>query len=63
MADHEGNIASAPAGSFLKRRGNRRGYQISEGWTGENDILGVLNFEEKPALVNPKEGFIFSANQ
>lgn len=34
----------------------------SPGWTGEHDWHGYIPFDEKPFALNPKSGYVVSAN-
>jgi acyl-homoserine lactone acylase PvdQ len=63
MADDQGNIAFYPFSSFPNRKdiyAAARG--IKEGWTGKYDWNGFVNPKKIPDLVNPKKGYIFTAN-
>jgi penicillin amidase len=62
LADSKGNIAYAPAGTFPKRARVDIGQHVSQGWTGEDEWDGYLDASEKPYSLNPKKGYIASAN-
>ena len=48
-------------GSYpLRRKG--RGYFPSPGWTGEYDWSGLTDFANLPRTINPKEGYLATAN-
>lgn len=38
------------------------GYEISNGWTGEEEWEGYVQPYERPYTVNPEKGFIVAAN-
>ena len=61
-ADLEGNIAYKPNGRIPIRDNNGTGLLPVEGWTGKNEWLGYIPFDELPKSVNPKEGYIATAN-
>lgn len=56
------DIAYALAGTIPRRKNKVIGQVISEGWQDENEWMGYLNPEEKPHIINPASGFVFSAN-
>ena len=60
-ADVDGNIGYQMTGSIPVRA---RGYGDvpSDGWTGEQEWVGTVPFDELPWLYNPPEGRIVSAN-
>jgi penicillin G amidase len=63
MADSSGNIAYAPMASFPNRTdhvASARG--IKEGWTGNYDWKGFVNIDKIPVMLNPKKGYVFTAN-
>ncbi|MFQ6089320.1 MAG: penicillin acylase family protein [Candidatus Methanofastidiosia archaeon] len=60
-ADVNGNIAYWMTGK-IPIRANGEGLVPQEGWTGENEWIGYIPFEELPHLINPGEGFIVTAN-
>lgn len=60
-ADIHGNIGYHP-GVRLPKRVNNNPTLPFIGWTGENDWLGFIPFEQLPSLFNPPEGFIATAN-
>jgi penicillin amidase len=49
-------------GEFSKRPPHVKSDFILDGASGNDEPLGYLSFEEKPHSVNPKEGFIVTAN-
>ena len=61
-ADVEGNIGYQMPGLVpIRPVGN--GLLPVPGWTGENEWQGYLPFEALPALFNPEQGYIVTANQ
>ena len=60
-ADKE-NIGWWMFGEIWKKRPGIKSDFILNGESGEDEILGSLNFEEKPHLENPSSGMIVSAN-
>ncbi len=61
FADTKGNIAYALPGKVpVRARG--KGRLPVPGWDGEYEWTGYIPFEELPHLLNPKEGYIASAN-
>ncbi len=60
-ADIEGNIAYQTPGRIpIRAQGD--GTVSVPGWTGEYEWEGFIPFEELPALFNPPDGFIVTAN-
>lgn len=60
-ADAAGNIAYWATGQFPVRADNQ-GYIARKGWESDQDWQGVVPFEDNPHLVNPKKGYLVSAN-
>ncbi|KAA3660428.1 MAG: penicillin acylase family protein [Chloroflexi bacterium] len=60
-ADIEGNIAYQTPG-FIPIRANGDGLTPVPGWTGEYEWEGWIPYEEMPALLNPEQGYIATAN-
>jgi penicillin amidase len=60
-ADNQGNIGYQATGR-LPLRGGRSGSVPVEGWTGENEWIGYIPFDDLPSAYNPQEGFVASAN-
>ncbi|MFQ5399817.1 MAG: penicillin acylase family protein [Anaerolineae bacterium] len=60
-ADVEGNIAYQMPG-LVPMRKNGDGLVPVPGWTGEFEWEGWIPFEELPALFNPEQGYIVTAN-
>ena len=60
-ADTEGNIAYQMPG-LIPIRKNGDGLVPVPGWTGEFEWQGFLDYEELPALFNPRQGYIVTAN-
>lgn len=61
-ADQEGNIAWKIMGLIPIRPKGVNSKEVLEGWSGNHEYLGYINQEENPSLLNPKEGYIASAN-
>ncbi|MFX0100227.1 MAG: penicillin acylase family protein [Candidatus Hodarchaeota archaeon] len=60
-ADIEGNIGSYVCGRVpVRAKGD--GSLPVPGWTGEYDWTGEVPFEEMPHCLNPKKGYIVTAN-
>ncbi len=60
-ADVAGNIAYQMPG-LIPIRKNGNGLVPVPGWTGEYDWEGWIPYDELPALLNPDQGFIVTAN-
>jgi penicillin amidase len=60
-ADVEGNIAYQATGE-LPVRASGDGSMPVPGWTGEHEWVGVVPFEEMPAILNPPKDYISTAN-
>ncbi len=61
-ADTKGNIAYWTSGR-IPIRGKHLPMVPMAGWTGENEWQGFIPFDRMPKRLNPREGFIASANQ
>ncbi len=62
FASTEGNIALIIAGKFPIRR-PEQGRFVQDGSRSENAWQGFIPFENLPQVLNPKRGFVASANQ
>ncbi|MGD2048748.1 MAG: penicillin acylase family protein [Chloroflexota bacterium] len=60
-ADVEGNIAYQMPG-LIPIRKNGNGLVPVPGWTGEYEWQGWIPYEELPAMLNPEQGYISTAN-
>jgi len=60
-ADVDGNIAYQTP-SLIPIRANGQGMVPVPGWTGEYEWQGYIPYEELPALLNPEQGYIVTAN-
>lgn len=60
-ADVDGNIAYQLPGR-IPIRADGDGLTPVPGWTGEYEWQGNIPFEELPAMLNPEEGYIVTAN-
>lgn len=61
-ANLDGTIAYKPNGLIPIRAGNNDALLPMEGWTGENEWIGYIPFDELPKVVNPVDGFVATAN-
>ncbi|MBK5100252.1 MAG: penicillin acylase family protein [Desulfobacteraceae bacterium] len=60
-ADRQGNIGYVLAGRIpIRSQGHGRGPFV--GWRGEHEWLGYVPRDEKPFFVNPRSGFLATAN-
>jgi len=62
-ADREGNIAYFLAGWIPRRAKAGDGLVPMDGSSGEHEWQGRLSFEELPKAINPREGFLATANE
>jgi penicillin amidase len=60
-ADSDGNIGYKLIGKLPIRKGGTPDLP-KPGWTGEFEWEGTIPFDELPAAVNPKQGFLVTAN-
>jgi penicillin G amidase len=60
FAAEDGTIAYKANGKIPIRKGN--GLLPVPGWNDEHEWTGYIPFDELPRVVNPKEGFISTAN-
>ena len=61
LADTNGDIAYQAVGAFPVREHPKTSW-ILDGWTGEHEWLGLIPPEDKAWVINPKRGWIASAN-
>ena len=61
-ADEVGNIASYAAAKLVKRPSHVNSKFILNGSSGRDENLGYYDFAYNPTLENPKEGFLYTAN-
>jgi len=54
-------IAWQVSGRYPVRKSGR-GHLPSPGWTGEYDWTGFVNIKKHPYVINPKSGYLYSAN-
>lgn len=59
-ADRDDNIARFTLGNIPNRSGNPVGFR--RGWNPEDDWLGYIPFDQLPASINPKRGWVANAN-
>lgn len=62
FADVDGNIAYQMPGLVPLRPQGDDGLLPMPGWTGEHEWQGWIPYEELPALYNPPQGYIVTAN-
>ena len=60
FADTEGNIGFQTVGRIPLRKSAERGYR--PGWDPQHQWSGVIPYEEMPGLINPKRGYVVTAN-
>jgi penicillin amidase len=61
-ADVDGNIGYQFNGKIPIRDGAHDGTIPAEGWTGANEWIGWIPYEELPSVYNPPQGYIATAN-
>jgi penicillin amidase len=62
-ADTSGNIGYLTRGYLPVRSTQAHRLLPAPGWSGENEWIGRVPFEELPQAINPQQGFIVTANQ
>jgi len=62
-ADTEGNVGFLFRGRVPVRASSAGRQFVVPGWTGEHEWTGDVPFESLPQAVNPREGFVGTANQ
>ncbi|MBK8901378.1 MAG: penicillin acylase family protein [Anaerolineaceae bacterium] len=60
-ADRQGNIGHWVSGQ-VPRRADGDGSVPAPGWTSTHEWIGIVPFHEMPHALNPKSGYIISAN-
>lgn len=60
--DSKGNIAWKIMAKIPIRPKGTNSKMLLEGWSGKHDYLGYLPSSENPGLINPKRGYIATAN-
>ena len=63
LADRAGNIGYQMCGKLPRRRPEVSGLVPLAGWDPANDWQGFYTAEELPRALNPREGFLVTANQ
>jgi penicillin amidase len=63
VADRAGTIAIRSTGGFPGRAPGATGARLQDGSSTSNDWRGALPVERYPFAINPKQGFLASANQ
>jgi penicillin amidase len=61
-ADVQGNIAWWAAGKLPIRPKHVNSFMILNGSSGDDDWQGYLDFDQNPQILNPENGFLFTAN-
>jgi len=61
-ADVDGNIGYQATGKIPIRAPGHRGIEPVPGWTGDNEWMGFIPFEELPTAYNPPAGYVATAN-
>lgn len=62
-ADATGEIAWWACAKLIQRPDHVNSWTILDGASGEDEVLGYYPFEKNPRLINPRSGFIASANE
>jgi penicillin amidase len=62
VVDSGNNIAYFGLGTYLKFKSPKNTRRILNGSTGEDDPIGALPFNELPQVINPKKGYLATAN-
>lgn len=64
MADNEGNIGYLLINDMPERKSNKPyvGCKVIDGTTSKNDWIGYKKPRNMPRVVNPKKGYIVTAN-
>lgn len=63
FATSNGDIGYKMTGSFpIRKYKVHQGVYPKKGWLKDNQWLGLVPNEELPYLLNPKQGYIVSAN-
>jgi len=60
FADTAGNIGFQSVGRIPLRKIAERGYR--PGWDPQHQWTGVISYDEMPGLINPKRGYVVTAN-
>ena len=60
FADLQGNIGFQSVGRIPLRKITERGYR--PGWDPQHQWSGLLSYDEMPGLINPKRGYVVTAN-
>ncbi|PAU88893.1 penicillin acylase family protein [Pseudomonas sp. WN033] len=61
-ADVEGNIGMWAIGRLKRWPASSNGFALLNGSSGRDDFLGYQPFSANPRVINPREGYLFSAN-
>ena len=60
--DVNGNVAWWTTGKLMKRPSHVNSKIILDGASGKDEYLGYYDFRDNPHAENPKEGYVYSAN-
>lgn len=63
ISDKQGNIAYQMSGLMPKRHPDWNGFTPVPGWEAKYDWKGIVKYQDLPRSLNPKEGYIVTANQ
>ena len=61
-ADTDDNIAMWAIGKLKRWPTSSNGFALLNGGSGRDEFLGYMPFENNPKIINPREGYLFSAN-
>ncbi len=62
FASKDGTIAYKANGRIPIRKNNQDALLPVEGWTGENEWIGYIPYDELPRTINAEKGYISTAN-
>jgi penicillin amidase len=63
ISDDSGNIAYQMSGLMPKRHAEWNGFMPAPGWDKAYDWKGIVSYKDLPNCINPKAGYIVTANQ
>ena len=63
FADREGNIGMQACGLFPRRGNQQIGLAPIPAWNPQNHWQGWIEYDQLPNVLNPKEGFVATANE
>lgn len=62
VTDSEDNIGYQMSGLMPKRHRRWNGFSPAKGWLPEYDWCGYVTYDELPRILNPKAGYVVTAN-